>query len=98
MGSADYLHNACVLICPFDGDKCKGAKHRLNRIGGISQLYSHWQLCHAKNPAARVLEKRWRTVLQPIQTRTLPCSWSKPAPWACQWLSPLRHAASSSGL
>eukprot|EP00966_Prymnesium_polylepis_P219783 5084037-Prymnesium_polylepis.1 len=33
MGSAAYLHNACVLICPFEGDKCKCAKHRLNGIG-----------------------------------------------------------------
>eukprot|EP00966_Prymnesium_polylepis_P021049 484335-Prymnesium_polylepis.1 len=56
MGSSDYseyLHNPCVLICPFEGDKCHGAKHRLNRIGGISQLYSHWQRCHKGNPAAR---------------------------------------------
>ena len=64
MGSADYLHNGCVLICPFVGDKCKGAKHRLNGVGRVSQLYSHWQHCHKNNPAARVLEKRWRTVLQ----------------------------------
>ena len=63
MGSAAYLHNACVLICPFEGDKCQGAKHRLNRIGSISQLYSHWQSCHNDNKAARVLEARWRKVL-----------------------------------
>ena len=53
-----------MLICPFEGDKCKHAKHRLNRVGGISQLYSHWQICHKENPAARVLEKRWRTVMK----------------------------------
>eukprot|EP00966_Prymnesium_polylepis_P298117 6888827-Prymnesium_polylepis.1 len=64
MGSAAYLHNACVLICPFEGDKCKGPKHRLNGIGRVSQLYSHWQLCHKNNDAARVLEKRWRTVMK----------------------------------
>jgi hypothetical protein len=69
MGSAAYLHNACVLICPFEGDKCQGAKHRLNRIGGISQLYSHWQSCHKDNKAARVLEARWRKVLK---ARTIP--------------------------
>ena len=69
MGTSAYLHNPCVLICPFDGDKCLGAKHRLNRIGGISQLYSHWQLCHKGNPAARMLEKRWRKVLK---ARTIP--------------------------
>ena len=39
MGSADYLHNACVLICPFEGDKCKYAKYRLNGVGRVSQLY-----------------------------------------------------------
>jgi len=69
MGSAAYLHNACVLICPFEGDKCQGAKHRLNRIGSISQLYSHWQSCHNDNKAARVLEARWRKVLK---ARTIP--------------------------
>ena len=53
MGSADYLHNACVLICPFEGDKCKYAKYRLNGVGRVSQLYSHWQHCHKDNPAAR---------------------------------------------
>ena len=72
MGSADYLHNACVLICPFEGDKCKYAKYRLNRVGGISQLYSHWQLCHKDNPAARVLEKRWRKVLAAVSNRHRP--------------------------
>ena len=58
-----------MLICPFEGDKCKYAKYRLNRVGGISQLYSHWQHGHKDNPAARVLEKRWRKVLK---ARTIP--------------------------
>eukprot|EP00966_Prymnesium_polylepis_P270560 6250189-Prymnesium_polylepis.1 len=35
VGQSHYLHNPCVLICPFEGDKCKHAKHRLNRVGGI---------------------------------------------------------------
>jgi hypothetical protein len=74
MGSADYLHNACLLICPFDGDKCKHAKHRLNGIGRVSQLYSHWQRCHKDNPAARVLETRWCKVRQQVQTCSLPYS------------------------
>ena len=64
VGQSHYLHNPCVLICPFEGDKCKHAKHRLNRVGGISQLYLHWQICHKESPAARVLEKRWRTVMK----------------------------------
>ena len=68
MGSADYLHNACVLICPFEGDKCKYAKYRLNGVGRVSQLYSHWQHCHKDNPAARVLETRWRKVLAAVST------------------------------
>ena len=58
-----------MLICPFEGDKCHGAKHRLNGVGRVSQLYSHWQLCHKNNPAACVLERRWRIVLG---NRTIP--------------------------
>ena len=72
MGSADYLHNACVLICPFEGDKCKYAKYRLNGVGRVSQLYSHWQHCHKDNPAARVLKKRWRKVLAAVSNRHRP--------------------------
>jgi hypothetical protein len=82
MGSAHYLQNPSVLICPFEGDKCKHAKHRLNRVAGISQLYSHWQSCHKENPAARVLEKRWRTVLQLIQTLDHNCGGTRADPRA----------------
>ena len=42
---------------------CKKGRYQLNGIGAVSQLYSHWQDRHGENPAARVLEARWRLAL-----------------------------------
>ena len=46
---------------PFDS--CQKGRYQLNGVGAVSQLYSHWQEKHGENPAARVLEARWRLAL-----------------------------------
>ena len=62
MGCADYHQNPVVVIRPFAS--CKKSHRQLNDIGAVSQLYSHWQgKDHEGNPAARVLEARWRLAL-----------------------------------
>ena len=61
MGCADYHPSPCVLICPFA--TCKKSHRVLNGVSAVSQLYSHWKEGHKDNPAARVLEARWRLAL-----------------------------------
>jgi hypothetical protein len=63
MGSADYLPNPCVLVCPFDGGKCQHGTFRMNGYCKPSQLYSHWQTVHKDNPAAATMIARWRKAL-----------------------------------
>jgi hypothetical protein len=65
MGCADYHPAPCVLFCPFVG--CKKGRHQLNGPSLISQLFSHWQdKAHASNPAAKALEARHRTGIEPL--------------------------------
>ena len=66
MGSADFHPNPCVLICPFahEGNCGDNGKFRLNGPSRVSQLYSHWKVQHAGNPAAAILERRWRMMLK----------------------------------
>ena len=66
MGSAAFHPNPCVLICPSSHEgKCgDNGKFRLNGPSRVSQLYSHWQVQHADNPAAAILERRWRKAIK----------------------------------
>ena len=66
MGSKYYHPHPVALTCPFIGDGCcdEESCRRLNCVGAISQLYSHWQEQHKGNPAARQLEDRWRLALK----------------------------------
>jgi hypothetical protein len=64
MGSADYMPNPCVIVCPFDGPRCTHGAFRMNGACKPSQLFSHWQHIHKGNPAAQALEARWRAALK----------------------------------
>jgi len=81
MGSANYLLNPCVLMCPFDGSTCRKVNYRLNGNCKVSQLYSHWSHVHKDNPAAKRMTERWRHAFKnPRITRAqldevLPLEW-----------------------
>ena len=53
MGSADYMPNMCVIICPLDGQKCNHGVFRMNGSCKPSQVRvcprprsdGQWALC-----------------------------------------------------
>lgn len=63
LGDVRYFVTPCTFLCPFESDACIQGVRRLNRFGGISQMYKHWQAKHADNPAAKALVTRFKTIL-----------------------------------
>ena len=62
LGDERFLVTPCTMLCPFKSDTC--CVRRLNRFGGISQLYEHWEKQHASNPASAQLIKRFKLALK----------------------------------
>jgi hypothetical protein len=70
LGDGRFLITPCTFLCPFDGAGCTKAVCRLNRFGGISQMYKHWVAKHSDNPAAKQLIARFKLALKNKQLST----------------------------
>ena len=64
LGDNRFLVTPCTFLCPFESAVCCKGVRRLNRFGGISQMYKHWKKRHSNNPAATQLIKRFRLALK----------------------------------
>ena len=65
-GSAAWLLNPTSIVCPFDGDKCKGG-HRMvtgapGKLCGLFGPQGHLARVHSKNEAACVLIARYQAL------------------------------------
>ena len=64
LGNERFLVTPCTLLCPFESPGCPKGVCRLNRFGGISQMYKHWVSKHSDNPAAQQLIARFKVSLK----------------------------------
>ena len=64
LGNERFLVTPCTLLCPFESPGCPKGVCRLNRFGGISQMYKHWVSKHSDNPAAQQLIARFKVALK----------------------------------
>ena len=63
LGSRHFLITPCTFLCPFESAVCSKGRRRLNRFGGISQMFKHWKARHGDNPAAQQLIARFKAIL-----------------------------------
>ena len=64
LGDGRFLVTPCTFACPFESACCTQGVRRLNRFGGISQMFKHWEKRHGDNPAAKQLIARFKVVLK----------------------------------
>jgi hypothetical protein len=64
LGDGRFLVTPCTLACPFESAVCTKGCRRLNRFGGISQMFKHWEKRHGDNPAAKQLIARFKAILK----------------------------------
>ena len=60
LGNGRFLVTPCTFLCPWESPCCPKGVCRLNRFGGISQMYKHWTAKHGDNPAAQQLIARFK--------------------------------------
>lgn len=58
------LRPARSSLCPFESANCTKGVRRLNRFGGISQMYTHWKRVHGDNDAAKQRIARFKIALK----------------------------------
>jgi hypothetical protein len=64
LGNGRFLVTPCTFLCPWESPCCPKGVCRLNRFGGISQMYKHWTAKHGDNPAAQQLIARFKVALK----------------------------------